>query len=97
VTFGLIVIAKALFAEAGLSHGPLVGAVKPTAVKIWVRTSEPASVQIAYSTSPQFDGSSFSTTVTTPSVIQTLPQINYSPLIKTLVYYVLDKIIETTI
>ena len=34
-----------------LTHGPLVGAVKPMQAKIWLRTSGSATVQVEYSTS----------------------------------------------
>ena len=37
-----------------LTHGPLVGAVKPMQAKIWLRTSASATVQVEYSTSVDF-------------------------------------------
>ncbi len=49
-----------------LTHGPLVGAVKPMQAKIWLRTSVSATVQVEYSTSADFlDSLSSSEAMTT--------------------------------
>ena len=52
-------------AEVGLTHGPLAGAVRPTAVTIWVRTNSPAEVQVEYSTALDFLDSVLSQAVET--------------------------------
>ncbi len=51
--------------EVGLTHGPLVGAVRPTGATIWVRTNSPAKVQVEFSTAPDFLDSVLSEAVET--------------------------------
>ena len=48
-----------------LTHGPLVGAVKPMRAKIWLRTSVSATVQVEYSTSVDFINSLSTSEATT--------------------------------
>jgi alkaline phosphatase D len=52
-------------AAVGLTHGPLVGAVRPRAAKIWVRTNGPAAMHLDYSPSAGFDAALVSGVVQT--------------------------------
>jgi alkaline phosphatase D len=51
--------------EVGLTHGPLVGAVRPTTATIWIRTDSPAELQVEYSTTLDFQASVLSAVVET--------------------------------
>jgi alkaline phosphatase D len=65
VISGGIAASQSFAEEVSLTHGPLLGAVKATSAKVWVRTSMPALVEVEYSTSPDFLNSVLSAGVMT--------------------------------
>ncbi len=62
VAMALVVIASStrVGSAAELTHGYLLGDVRPDMIKIWVRTDTAATVGIEYSTNPDLSDSSFS-------------------------------------
>lgn len=50
---------------AGLTHGPQLGNVGTTSIRVWARTRKPGSFRIVYSTSPDLANPQYSVRVTT--------------------------------
>src|SRR5690606_17710325 len=49
----------------GITHGPQLGNVTATSIRVWARTRQPGSFQVLYSTSPDLSGGTLSDPVTT--------------------------------
>src|SRR2546430_6997353 len=73
--------------EVSLTHGPLVGAVRPTSAKIWIRTNSSVEVQVEYSTSSDFVDSVLSEAVTTTQGKDLTGKVSLSRLKVNTVYY----------
>jgi alkaline phosphatase D len=79
---------EACAADVGLTHGPLVGAVRPTAATIWVRANGPATLQVEYSTAPDFVDSILSEGVETDESRDLTRKIRLNGLhVETLYFY----------
>ena len=48
-----------------ITHGPQLGNVTATSIRVWARTRQPGSFQVLYSTSPDLSGGTLSDPVTT--------------------------------
>lgn len=57
--------APALQKLDGITHGPQLGNVTPTSIRVWARTREPGTFRVLYSTSPDLSGGTLSPEVTT--------------------------------
>ena len=48
-----------------LTHGPQLGNVSPTSIRVWARTREPATFRVVYSTAPDLSNALRSAPITT--------------------------------
>jgi len=80
-------ISAAFPSEVFLTHGPLVGAVTATSVKIWLRSNTAATLQVEYSTSSNFLDLSLSQRVPTAQGSDFTGQVKLSDLAPETTYF----------